>query len=75
MLGRSAATLLQADWSLSPCQGTSGATAGDVTSSLDNTTGITGEQGQRPRGPALQLPSQPGLAQPRPSRGSPPSQG
>ena len=45
-----AGTPPQADWSLSPSQGASGGTVGDATSSLDNTTGITGEQGQRTGG-------------------------
>ena len=44
---KSADTSPQADWSLSPSQGVSGATARDATSSPDNTTGITGEQGKR----------------------------
>ena len=46
---------------------------GDDTSSLDNTTGITKEQGQRPRGQAPQLP-QLGQAKSMPSRGSTTSQ-
>ena len=46
----SAGTLSQSDQGLSPCQTTPGDTTGDVTSYLENTAGITREQGQRPRG-------------------------
>ena len=48
--GRSAGTLSQAGQSLSHSQGASGATAGDATSSPDNTSGITREQELRPGG-------------------------
>ena len=69
----SADTPPQADCSFSPSQGTSGTTVGDAASSPDNTTGITGELGQRSRGQVPQLP-QLGQAQFMPSRGSPSNQ-
>ena len=69
----SADTLPQADQTLSPSHGSSGATVGDTTSSQDHTS-ITGEQGQRPKGQVSMLP-QLGQAQAVPSRGSPPVMG
>ena len=65
MPGRSAGsadTLPQTDQSLSPSHSASGATAGDATSLLDNTS-ITKERGQRPGGqvPWLPKPGQPNL--------------
>ena len=76
MLGRntgSAGTPPQADQSLGPSKGASGTTVGDAISSPDNTTCITGEQGQRPGGQVPWLP-QLGQTQLIPSRGSPYSQ-
>ena len=64
--GGSADILPQADQSLSPSQGASGATAWDGTSCPDNTS-ITGKQGQRSSGHTCQIP-QLGQTQPVPSR-------
>ena len=75
----SADTQSQTGQSLSPSNSnsTSGATAGYATSSLDNATGVTGEQGLRPRRQVPQVPPKlgPQDTQPRPSRGLLPSEG
>ena len=46
----------QANWSLSPSLGASGASVEDAASSPDSTPGITGEQEQRPGGQGAQAP-------------------
>ena len=74
--GRSAGrggTHFQAGQGLSLNKGASDTTAGEVTSSPDNTAGVIWEQGPGPRRQVPQLPPQ--YTKPRSSRGFPPGRG